>query len=185
MSARPPPSSHPSRATVIAGLWGGRDGIRHRAHRDLGLAHRARLRAPGHPHAAHRDRRGPRLRHGPPVLPPPRAAPLARHRAGRPCRRPHPVYAALVPLTPARLGRRSRSAVLTGVVDDLTDVVEAHVRVRVPVLCRRRRVAATLLTGLSPPPSSSSSGLVLVVAVAAAGRSSARPSPSSARRARR
>ena len=44
------------------------------------------------------------------------------------------VYAALVPLTPARLGRRSRSSVLTGVVDDLTDVVEAQVRVTVPLL---------------------------------------------------
>ncbi len=44
------------------------------------------------------------------------------------------VYAALVPLTPARLGRRSRSQVLTAVVDDLTDVVEAQVRVTVPVL---------------------------------------------------
>lgn len=41
------------------------------------------------------------------------------------------VFAALVPLTPARLGRRSRSAVLNGVVDDLTDVVEAQVRVTV------------------------------------------------------
>ena len=40
-------------------------------------------------------------------------------------------YAALIPLTPARLGRRSRSRVLTGVVDDLTDVVEAQVPVSV------------------------------------------------------
>src|SRR6187401_2173296 len=44
------------------------------------------------------------------------------------------VFAALVPLTPARLGRRSRSRVLAGVVDDLTDVTEAQVRVTVPVL---------------------------------------------------
>ncbi|MGL5849173.1 MAG: thiol reductant ABC exporter subunit CydD, partial [Phycicoccus sp.] len=36
-------------------------------------------------------------------------------------RRRSALYAALVPLAPARLGRRSRSAVLTGVVDDLTD----------------------------------------------------------------
>ncbi|KGN37166.1 thiol reductant ABC exporter subunit CydC [Knoellia subterranea] len=55
------------------------------------------------------------------------------------------VYAALIPLTPARLGRRSRSAVLTGVVDDLTDVVEAHVRVRVPVLSV---IVATTFTAL-------------------------------------
>lgn len=53
-------------------------------------------------------------------------ADLARRRAR--------MYAALVPLTPARLGRRSRSSVLAGVVDDITDVVEAQVRVTVPVL---------------------------------------------------
>ncbi len=43
-------------------------------------------------------------------------------------------YADLIPLTPARLGSRGRADVLTGVVDDLTDVVEASVRVTVPVL---------------------------------------------------
>ncbi len=43
-------------------------------------------------------------------------------------------YGALIPLTPARLGRRRRSDVLTGVVDDLTDVVDAQVRVTVPVI---------------------------------------------------
>lgn len=43
-------------------------------------------------------------------------------------------YEALIPLTPARLGRRRRSDVLTGVVDDLTDVVDAQVRVAVPVI---------------------------------------------------
>ena len=43
-------------------------------------------------------------------------------------------YEALVPLAPARLGRRSRSHVLTGVVDDLEDHVYATVRVRVPVI---------------------------------------------------
>lgn len=53
-------------------------------------------------------------------------ADLARRRAE--------MYASLVPLTPARLGRRSRSSVLAGVVDDVTDVVEAQVRVTVPVL---------------------------------------------------
>jgi ATP-binding cassette subfamily C protein CydC len=51
------------------------------------------------------------------------------------------VYAALVPLTPARLPRRGRAAVLSGVVDDVTDRVEAQVRVTVPVM-------AVLLTGL-------------------------------------
>lgn len=43
-------------------------------------------------------------------------------------------YADLIPLTPARLGARGRTDVLTGVVDDLTDVVEASVRVTVPAL---------------------------------------------------
>ncbi|MDN5768642.1 MAG: thiol reductant ABC exporter subunit CydC [Humibacillus sp.] len=50
-------------------------------------------------------------------------------------------YRALIPLTPARLGRRRRSDVLTGVVDDLTDEVEATVRVTVPVI-------STVLAGL-------------------------------------
>ena len=43
-------------------------------------------------------------------------------------------YEALIPLTPARLGRRRRSDVLTGVVDDLNHVVDAQVRVTVPVI---------------------------------------------------
>lgn len=43
------------------------------------------------------------------------------------------VYRRLIPLTPARLGRRSRSEVLTAVVRDLDDVVEARVRVTVPL----------------------------------------------------
>ncbi len=84
------------------------------------------------------------------------------------------VYAALVPLTPARLGRRSRSAVLTGVVEDLTDVVEAHVRVRVPVLAAVVAAASTtLLTGLLVPTAAAVvlGWVVLVVAVAAAGLS--------------
>ncbi len=43
-------------------------------------------------------------------------------------------YERLIPLTPARLGRRGRADLLTGVVDDLNDVVDAQVRVTVPVL---------------------------------------------------
>lgn len=43
-------------------------------------------------------------------------------------------YARLVPLTPARLGQRSRSDVLTSAVRDLDDVVDASVRVIVPVM---------------------------------------------------
>ena len=41
-------------------------------------------------------------------------------------------YAVLVPLTPARLGRRGRADLLEGVVDDLDDVVSAQIRVVVP-----------------------------------------------------
>ncbi len=62
------------------------------------------------------------------------------------------VYAALVPLTPARLGRRSRSRVLTGVVDDLTDVVEAQVRVTVPLISSALAgLVAVLLTAWFAP----------------------------------
>lgn len=43
-------------------------------------------------------------------------------------------YEALIPLTPARLGRRRRADVLTAVVHDITDEVEAQVRVTVPVV---------------------------------------------------
>ena len=43
-------------------------------------------------------------------------------------------YARLIPLTPARLGRRGRADLLTGIVDDLSDVVDAQVRVTVPVM---------------------------------------------------
>ncbi|GAA6526097.1 thiol reductant ABC exporter subunit CydC [Intrasporangium sp. DVR] len=43
-------------------------------------------------------------------------------------------YEALIPLTPARLGRRRRADVLTAVVHDITDEVEAQVRVSVPVV---------------------------------------------------
>ena len=69
------------------------------------------------------------------------------------------VYAALVPLTPARLGRRSRSPVLSGVVDDLTDATEAQVRVTVPLLSSAvAGLVATLLVAWFSP----AVGLVLV-----------------------
>ena len=42
------------------------------------------------------------------------------------------VFARLVPLTPARLGRRNRGELLTAVVRDLDDVVDEQVRVTVP-----------------------------------------------------
>ncbi len=61
-------------------------------------------------------------------------------------------YERLVPLTPARLGRRGRADLLTGVVDDLSDVVDAQVRVTVPVLSTLVAVVitTTVLTLLSP-----------------------------------
>jgi ATP-binding cassette, subfamily C, bacterial CydC len=61
-------------------------------------------------------------------------------------------YERLVPLTPARLGRRGRADLLTGVVDDLTDVVDAQVRVTVPVLAAlvASLVATIVLAVLSP-----------------------------------
>lgn len=62
-------------------------------------------------------------------------------------------YAALVPLTPARLGRRRRTDLLGAVVDDLTDVVDAQVRVTVPVLTAALAgVVTALLTALLAPP---------------------------------
>ncbi|MEP7161513.1 MAG: thiol reductant ABC exporter subunit CydC [Dermatophilaceae bacterium] len=43
-------------------------------------------------------------------------------------------YERLIPLTPARLGRRSRGDVLAGVVDDLDDIASAQVRVVTPLV---------------------------------------------------
>lgn len=56
-------------------------------------------------------------------------------------------YESLIPLTPARLGRRRRSDVLTGVVDDLTDAVDAQVRVTVPVISTA--IAGSLVIALT------------------------------------
>ncbi|GAB96707.1 thiol reductant ABC exporter CydC subunit [Kineosphaera limosa] len=55
------------------------------------------------------------------------------------------VYRALIPLTPARLGRRGRADVLAGVVDDLDDLAFAQVRVIVPLVSM---VGAGLLAAL-------------------------------------
>jgi thiol reductant ABC exporter CydC subunit len=76
------------------------------------------------------------------------------------------VYAALIPLTPARLGRSARTEVLTGVVDDLTDTVEAQVRVTVPVISSLvAGLMAVILTGaLWPPVGLVLAGLLLVLA---------------------
>ena len=61
-------------------------------------------------------------------------------------------YERLIPLTPARLGRRGRADLLTGVVDDLSDVVDAQVRVSVPVLSTlvASLVATVVLLFLAP-----------------------------------
>jgi ATP-binding cassette, subfamily C, bacterial CydC len=61
-------------------------------------------------------------------------------------------YERLIPLTPARLGRRGRADLLTGVVDDLSDVVDAQVRVTVPVLSAlvASAVASIVIAAISP-----------------------------------
>lgn len=54
-------------------------------------------------------------------------------------------YRRLVPLTPARLGRHARSALLTGVVRDLDDEVDAQVRGLVPTLAASCAAALAVL----------------------------------------
>lgn len=61
-------------------------------------------------------------------------------------------YERLIPLTPARLGRRGRADLLTGIVDDLSDVVDAQVRVTVPVLSALvASVLAAIVTAILSP----------------------------------
>jgi len=67
-------------------------------------------------------------------------------------------YERLIPLTPARLGRRGRANLLTGVVDDLTDIVDAQVRVTVPVLSA---LVASLLAVIVTAAFSPVAGLVI------------------------
>jgi ATP-binding cassette subfamily C protein CydC len=74
-------------------------------------------------------------------------------------------YARLIPLTPARLGRRGRADLLTGVVDDLTDVVDAQVRVTVPVLSA---LVASVLAGIVTATLSPVAGLVIAAMAALA-----------------
>ncbi len=72
------------------------------------------------------------------------------------------LYAALVPLSPGRLGAKARSELLTGVADDLTDVSEASVRVTVPtVSAAGAGLLAAALTALVAP----LAGLVLLALV--------------------
>ncbi|HET8981318.1 MAG TPA: ATP-binding cassette domain-containing protein, partial [Pedococcus sp.] len=82
-------------------------------------------------------------------------------------RRRTETYARLVPLTPARLGRRSRADLLGGVVDDLADVVDAQVRVSVPVIATTvTGVLAAVLTALVEPVVGYAVGGLLLVAAA-------------------
>lgn len=85
---------------------------------------------------------------------------LADHRAR--------LYARLIPLTPARLGRRSRGDLLAGVVDDLDDVAYAQVRVTVPVwgMIGTGIAAAALAATQLPTAGVVLAGLVLATAVA-------------------
>lgn len=71
-------------------------------------------------------------------------------------------YAALVPLTPARLGRRNRSALLTGVVRDLDDEVDAQLRVLVPLVGSVLTAVGAVVFGLLVLPKV---GLVLAAMV--------------------
>lgn len=58
-------------------------------------------------------------------------------------------YRRLIPLTPARLGRRSRGDILAGVVDDLDDIAYAQVRVVVPLVALAvTGLLATFVTAL-------------------------------------
>ena len=77
------------------------------------------------------------------------------------------VYERLVPLTPARLGTRGRADVLTGVVDDLTDVVDAQVQVTVPLIATvATGVLTAVLTSLvEPQVGLAVAGLLLVAAL--------------------
>ena len=77
------------------------------------------------------------------------------------------VYERLVPLTPARLGTHGRADVLTGVVDDLTDVVDAQVRVTVPLIATAATgVLTAVLTSLvEPQVGLAVAGLLLVAAL--------------------
>src|SRR5690349_21664069 len=75
------------------------------------------------------------------------------------------LYAALVPLTPARLPRRGRAAMLAGVVDDLTERVDAQVRVTVPLVTTALAGLATVaLCGWIEPAAGLVVGGLLVVA---------------------
>lgn len=75
-------------------------------------------------------------------------------------------YVRLIPLTPARLGRRRRSDVLTAVVNDLTDESEAPVRVTVPVASAG--LATVVAVGLSLAVSPSAALVIGAIGLAVA-----------------
>ncbi|MDR6863345.1 thiol reductant ABC exporter subunit CydC [Phycicoccus sp. 3266] len=80
------------------------------------------------------------------------------------------LYAALVPLTPARLVRHGRAAMLSGIVDDLTDRVEAQVRVAVPFVATAvTGVLTAVLCGVVEPWAGVAVAGLLVVAAATTG----------------
>ncbi|STD13357.1 Probable ABC transporter ATP-binding protein HI_0664 [Dermatophilus congolensis] len=56
-------------------------------------------------------------------------------------------YRALIPLTPARLGRRGRGDILASIVEDLDDVVMAQIRVVVPIVSLLVTGAVAALVG--------------------------------------
>ena len=68
------------------------------------------------------------------------------------------VYRRLIPLTPARLGRRRRADLLTGVVRDLDDVVDLQVRTVVPLIATLVASAAAVIVTCSPGVITRSSG---------------------------
>lgn len=82
------------------------------------------------------------------------------------------VFARLIPLTPARLGRRSRGEVLTTVVRDLDDVVDERVRVTVPAWSTvLATVVGVALAGWHVPSAglALAVGALLVLAISATG----------------
>ena len=79
-------------------------------------------------------------------------------------------YRALIPLTPARLGRRRRADLLTGFVRDLDDEVDAQVRVVVPLVAATLAgVGAAVVAGSLLPPAALVIAAALVAAAVVAG----------------
>ena len=76
------------------------------------------------------------------------------------------LFGALIPLTPARLGRRRRADLLTGLVTDLDDEVDAQVRVAVPLIATAvgGMLATVVCVVLLPPAGIAVAALVLLAA---------------------